>query len=193
MMAYTGKPQGTVVTSRHKIAEALASNNNTIYKALKRLEKAEMVTSKVTNKYTTYRICKWHTFQTDGNRSGNNKVTTKEQQSNTLIRIKNKEIVSKDTMATASYGKPEINEMFTYWKEATGLPISSRVQQNRHACHNLIKKHGVAGVRKLVSGVAQAQSDQYAPRIANFIQLQNKLDDLMAWGKKKSTNRGVKI
>lgn len=92
LKAYNGKPQGTVVTSRYQIADMVGGNNNTIYKALKRLEKAEMVTTTATNKYTTVYICNWNEYQGGGNQSGNNKVTTKQQQSNTLIRIKNKDI-----------------------------------------------------------------------------------------------------
>lgn len=93
--AYEGKPQGTVVTSRYQIAERVFGNNNTIYKALKRLEKYEMVTISATNKKTVINICNWSKYQYDGNQSGNNKVTTNEQQSNTLIRIKNKELRNK--------------------------------------------------------------------------------------------------
>lgn len=91
LRAYKGKPQGTVVTSRYQIADMVGGNNNTIYKALKRLEKAKMVTISATNKRTTINICNWSQYQGNGNQSGNNKVTTKQQQSNTLIRIKNKE------------------------------------------------------------------------------------------------------
>jgi DNA-binding transcriptional regulator YhcF (GntR family) len=90
--AYSGKPQGTVVTSRYQIADMVGGNNNTIYKAVKRLEKAKMVTTVATNKKTIIRICNWQKYQGNGNHSGNNKVTTKQQQSNTLIRIKNKDI-----------------------------------------------------------------------------------------------------
>jgi DNA-binding transcriptional regulator YhcF (GntR family) len=125
--AYTGKPQGTVVTSRHKIAEGTLGNNNTVYKALKRLEKYKMITSSVTNKYTTVRICKWHNYQTDGNKSGNNKVTTKEQQSNTLIRIKNKEY--KPTATTLIINSPEISEALTEFiahRKALKKPLTQK-------------------------------------------------------------------
>lgn len=94
LKAYSGKPQGVVVTSRYQIADMVGGNNNTIYKALKRLEKAKMVTSTATSKKTTIRICNWSKYQGNSNQSGNNKVTTEQQQSNTLnknkdIRVKN--------------------------------------------------------------------------------------------------------
>lgn len=100
--AYYGKPQGTVVTSRYQIADMVGGNNNTIYKALKRLEKAKMVTSVATSKYTTIRICNWNEYQGSSNQSGNNEVTTEQQQSNTLIRIKNKDIRKNNIVETQS-------------------------------------------------------------------------------------------
>lgn len=87
---------------------------------------------------------------------------------------------------TPEYGKSEINELFDYFKEKTDIEITSKQQMNRNACNNLIKKYQVEGVRRLIDGVAEAQKDQYAPRISNFIQLQSKLGDLLYWGKLKS-------
>jgi hypothetical protein len=185
LKAYAGKPQGVVVTSRYQIADMVGGNNNTIYKALKRLEKAKMVTSVATSKKTTIRICNWNSFQGNGNQSSNNKVTTKQQQSNTL----NKNVDIRNI--TTLYGKPELNEMFNYWQTKTGLPITAQAQANRRACSNLFNKYGAERLQRLIEGVALAQGDQYAPRIANFVQLQSKVDDLILWGKQKSTKKGT--
>jgi hypothetical protein len=86
-----------------------------------------------------------------------------------------------------SYGKPEINELFNYWKSTTGIAVSSRLTANRRACNNLYRKYGSPGVSRLIDGVAQAQTDQYAPRISDFVDLQAKLTQLMTWGKMKQT------
>jgi hypothetical protein len=88
---------------------------------------------------------------------------------------------------------PEISDMFVYWQETTGIPISARIKQNRFACSNLLKKHGADGLRRLIGGVAQSQDDQYAPRISDFTQLQAKLSDLLVWGKKLTKKGTVKI
>ena len=85
------------------------------------------------------------------------------------------------------YGKPEINEVFEIWRRETGLEISSKIQTNRRAASNLLKKFGVKKLTQLIRGVALAQNDQYAPRIANFIDLQAKLDQLLLWGKKRQS------
>lgn len=85
------------------------------------------------------------------------------------------------------YGKPEINDCFLKWKEIVGYPITSKTAANRNACNNLIRKHTVEGVERLIIGVAKSQEDKFAPRISDFITLQAKQNDLLAWGKRKLT------
>ena len=96
--------------------------------------------------------------------------------------------------AKVTYGKQHINKAFEYWNEATGIPISSKIKQNRNACSNLYKKYGDDKLKQLIKGVAEAQADKYAPRISDFISLQAKLSDLLLWGKQKNnTGKVVKI
>lgn len=85
----------------------------------------------------------------------------------------------------ARYGKPEINEMFDFWAQEVQYDIESRRQANRNACSNLIKKYGTDKLQQLIKGVAMAHSDPYAPRIADFVDLQSKTSQLVAWGKTK--------
>lgn len=94
------------------------------------------------------------------------------------------------------YGNQEINELFTYWKQTVGYEISGRKQQNRNACSNLIRKHGVDTTKRLINGVAQCNSDKYAPRISDFTELQSKMSALLAWGNRKikqSNSGGVAV
>lgn len=108
--------------------------------------------------------------------------------------VKSTEIATKtDSLALERRGKSEINELFDYWQEQVGIPVSAKIKQNRYAANNLLKKHGLDKVKQLINGVAQAQSEDYAPRIANFIQLQAKFDELILWGRKKTKPRGVKV
>jgi DNA-binding transcriptional regulator YhcF (GntR family) len=78
---------------RFQVARELDMNPNTLYKAIKRLENAKMVTQESNNRFTVLSIVNWHDYQSNDNKAGNNKVTTKEQQSNTKqeLRIKKKE------------------------------------------------------------------------------------------------------
>jgi hypothetical protein len=96
---------------------------------------------------------------------------------------------------TPVYGKKELNDLFNYWEEKTGVGIASKRQANRNACNNLYKKMGAEKVRQLIDGVALAQNDQYAPRICDFCDLQAKLTQLLTWGKTRNiaTPRIIKI
>ena len=91
----------------------------------------------------------------------------------------------------ATYGKEEINEMFSVWNEVVGYNIEGNRQRNRNACNNLLKKYKSAGLTQLINAVAVSQKDKFAPRVSDFISLQYKLNDLIAWAKKKGTTNAV--
>lgn len=104
----------------------------------------------------------------------------------------NTDITNTDINTTnVVFGKPAINELFAYWEKTTGLPISAKQQQNRFACQNLLKRHGEDGLHRLIDGVALTHGDKYAPRIADFSQLQAKLGELLLWGKKYTSRKGT--
>lgn len=179
---------------RKQLAEYATLKEGTTYSALLRLQKAKMITLDSNTRYSKIHICNWDKHQVSVNSPVNNRATTGQQQGNTLTisrEVENKEILSKDNMVT--YGNPEINEMFTYWQETTGLPITAKQQANRRACNNLLKKHGLDNLKRLVDGVAQSQNDQYAPRIADFAQLQSKTNELLVWGKKLTKRKAVEL
>lgn len=83
----------------------------------------------------------------------------------------------------------EINDLFSLWEEVVGYKIESNQQKNRYACSNLLKKHGKDKLTQLLRGVALTQSDKFAPRISDFVSLQAKLSELLAWGKRQSSSR----
>jgi hypothetical protein len=91
------------------------------------------------------------------------------------------------------YGQPGINEMFDFWAAECGFNIESRVKANRAACSNLLKKHGKEKLEQLIRGVSLTHSDQYAPSIADFSELQQKLPTLLVWGRKKHGSSGVTV
>jgi len=108
-----------------------------------------------------------------------------------------KNLISNDIklVKPEEFGDPNINKCFDLWEQHVGYPVTSKKTLNRRAVHNLIKTHGLDGVEKLIRGVAVASSDRYAPQISDFIDLQSKLNNLLAWGKKRGSSevRGVKI
>ena len=115
--------------------------------------------------------CAAHECNSKGNSKGNSNSNSKG--------------ISKDKSNT------EINDVFSLWEEIVGYKIESNQQKNRYACSNLLKKHGKEKLQQLLRGVALTQSDQFAPRIADFTALQAKLNDLLLWGKKKGTSQNA--
>lgn len=99
--------------------------------------------------------------------------------------------VSIGEVSPETYGKAEINQLFETWEHTTGLPITSNRTKNRYACNNLIGKYGVDGVEKLIRVVEKAQTDRYAPRVADFCDLQAKLNQLLVWAKGKAHSSAV--
>ena len=89
------------------------------------------------------------------------------------------------------YGNTDINDMFDYWQATVGYEISSRRQANRNACKNLLTRYKAAGLKQLIDATAVAQSDKYAPRISDFASMQSKLNDLIAWGRKKGQSNAT--
>ena len=73
-------------------------NPNTFWKRLKVLEKLSMISVKSNNKYSVISVLNWASYQIADDGS-NNRVTTKEQQSNTDNKVNkvNKEIYSRVT------------------------------------------------------------------------------------------------
>ena len=96
LLAIVDKTTGDKKIGRFWVSRVLGLNPSTFYKALKRLEeKYKIVTLESNNKYTTVRFINWSKYQGAGRivpLDGNNKVTTKEQQSNTLQEVKNGEL-----------------------------------------------------------------------------------------------------
>lgn len=179
----TGKWSG----GSFQLAELTGVNKPTLYKAIQRLEKAKMINREVNTRYTVYNIGSWSEYQANGKHS----VNSGETAGNTLTRIRNRNITT-NVVIGKPYGKPEINDLFSYWQEQVGYEITARRQANRNACSNLHKKYGEEKLKQLIRGVAQAQSDRYAPRIGDFAELQINLNKLLAWGKTAQQQTAVK-
>ena len=83
---------GQFITGREVMAKDLKQNESTIYKRLKILEKLSICNIKSNNKFSLVTIVNYRLYQLDNiksNSKSNNKVTTKEQQSNTNKNDKN--------------------------------------------------------------------------------------------------------
>lgn len=97
LLLLVDKTSGQYTTGRYKLALFFESKPITIYKALKRLEKWNIIELSSNNKNTHIRICNWQEYQS----FSNNEVTTKEQQSNNKVtHNKNKELRIKNNSNT---------------------------------------------------------------------------------------------
>lgn len=85
-----------------------------------------------------------------------------------------------------THGNDTINRMFDAWRDRVGYPIEAARQKNRYACNNLLKKYGEDGLTKLLDGVALANADRFGPNIADFAELQAKLNQLVRWGRSRT-------
>lgn len=91
----------------------------------------------------------------------------------------------------------DIDKLFAQWGDIVGYDLTSQVKSNRDYAGRLLKEYQPEDIEKMLHGVSLSHEDQYAPRIANFIQLYRKWDDLKAWGRRKQSSgndtRGVKL
>lgn len=94
--------------------------------------------------------------------------------------------------APQQYGNADINWCFDEWERTIGTPIAERVRQNRYACNNLLKKQisqtlpkGKDTITSLILLVRESKKDRYAPRIADFEDLQAKMNALLDWATRK--------
>jgi hypothetical protein len=102
LLLIADKRKGEWSGGRHQLAEKVGLKSTTTYQALKRLEKAKMVTLSSNNKYTVIHLCNFKKYQQVDDKSNDNQMTTRRQPDDTLTRIKNKELrsiyISKDIL-----------------------------------------------------------------------------------------------
>lgn len=80
--------KGQFVFGRNTASDELDMKESTVYKYIKLLEKLQMISIKSNNKFSIVSIEKWEDYQIEELKN-NNKITTKEQQSNTNKNVKN--------------------------------------------------------------------------------------------------------
>lgn len=190
LLAKADYKTGSLVIGRNKFAREVNMKPSTLYSVLRRVELANMIQQQSNSSSTTILICNWEKWQQDDAQLMHNSRS----RGNTIqeIRNKKKNIDTNVSMVTKS-PSTEVDSMFDFWKETTGTEISGQIKNNRYACSNLLKKHGPDKLKQLITGVAMSRQDKFAPRIANFSQLQAKQDDLIVWGQKNKVNNARKV
>jgi len=125
------KITGTTSIGRYLIGLELKINPNTVYKALKRLEKKyKIVTQSSNNRFTTINLSKWAEYNPYINtvtQDGKNEVKTKEKQSNTIqdnktIDIKTNTLPAKaGTIKVVSEKQELYRSLIVYCREVQGI------------------------------------------------------------------------
>ena len=186
---------GTITLGRKQLSHLCNMKESTAYATANRLVDNNLITTQANRKFTKITVVNWSKYQsgkTTAQQPNDEMMSETWLNDNTIKRTKNKEkeVLLRNTDKPV-YGNPEINELFDYWQETTGIAISSKMKMNRNACNNLLKKNGIDNTKRLIDGVALARADQYAPRISDFIQLQSKLTELLVWGNKSTKGKKV--
>lgn len=147
-------PSGSFRTSRAEMAEYLHINPNTLYSALRRLEKHEMVNIASNNRFSTISICKWGEYQGPVNSPVNSASTTRQQRVNNQSGLdgsqnknKNKNNTPLPPLGEAGEEKSlevvEEGGLPTPWGEAwyraMGFKITKRPKENEAAIRNTIR------------------------------------------------------
>lgn len=187
--------KGDISGGRRQLGTLFNINDRTLYDVFKRLENQQMININSNHQYSVISICNWSKYQqtptaqpTTAQPQPNRKPTA--SQHSNKNKKENKNINTTNVvLAKPEYGNSEINSLFDYWQELTGNKITAQAQKNRYACKNLITKHGEDILKRMIGGVAYSQGEQFAPRIANFIQLQAKWDELVVWGKQHKSSK----
>jgi hypothetical protein len=79
----------------------------------------------------------------------------------------------------------EIDGMYDYWATIVGYKITSKEKQNREYAGKLLNDYTKEEIAQGIHAAARASTDQFAPRIANFIDLHRKWDELKLWDKRQ--------
>jgi hypothetical protein len=176
------RQDGKYDTGRIKLASLLNMHPSTVYKALKVLQREHVIDMKCNNKYTEISICNWSKYQ----HTGNSKVTAKEQQSNTKQEVRSKNSNNINIIPDKNDGL--VNEMMVAFEKSLGFKLKQRPSHER-ACRSIIARLGYNKAMDAVNASIACQNEKYAPRIANPVALDKKLDDLMVYYRQKNNKQ----
>lgn len=135
-----------------------------------------------------------------GNSSRNSEVTASSQLGNTKQEVRSKNnittnVVNKKTnkdIAIVEEHEKLTNEMIATFEEYLGIKLKQIPSQQR-ACRSIIRRLGAVKAVPAVHAAIACQDDKYAPAIANPVQLDKKLDNLLIYYKKQQNNNKGRV
>lgn len=173
---------GEFVTGRKSLSEQTGIPESTIEDILKFLENSCQIRQQKTTKYRLITIVKWNEYQ-----ETDNKATTKQQQSDTIKKLRSKEDKNK-IREDSDVPSHDVVELIDSFKEVN--PMYSKWYENktqRSACERLIKVNGIDRIKKIVAFLPKSNATEYMPVITSPLQLEDKFGQLAsAWQKLKN-------
>lgn len=173
---------GEFVTGRKALSEQTGIPESTIEDILKFLENSCQIRQQKTTKYRLITIVKWNEYQ-----ETDNKATTKQQQSDTIKKLRSKEVKNK-IREDSDVPSRDVVELIDSFKEVN--PMYSKWYENktqRSACERLIKVNGIDRIKKIVAFLPKSNATEYMPVITSPLQLEDKFGQLAsAWQKLKN-------
>lgn len=91
------------------------------------------------------------------------------------------------------YGKPDINQLFEFWQDAMGYPITVKKNDNRRFAAILLKRESLERIQEYIMLAWAARTDRYAPQVSSLIDLYYKWDRLTEWAMRKRTKNNEVI
>lgn len=175
---YSGYALGECRLKPTKIAEKAGVSRSTVYNVVKRLRKLEMIEVVRHEKssgasFTAFRVIK-------------DRLDDQPQQTAEEIETRELENLDQGKQDESHYGSEAVNDLFDFWLQTMGDPITSRLKANRRAAWNLARKHSKETLEQTIKLSRVAFFNDYAPRIADFVDLQSKWDQLRLWAEKRA-------
>jgi len=169
--------KGSFITGRKAIARDLNQKESSVYKRLKTLEKLNTISVKSNNKFSIVKVLNYSIYQeevTTGEQQSNNKVTSKEQQSNTNKNDKNVKNVRNNYAEFVSMTEEEHKKLIAeYGNEAVKKMIGildnykGSLGKKYKSDYRAILSWVVSEVKKTSPGIIQQTSIPDAEEIGN--------------------------
>lgn len=175
---YSGYALGECRLKPTRIAEMAGVSRSTVYNVINRLRGLGMITSEKRQKmsgasFTVLLVVR-------------DQLDSEPKQSAEVIETRELKNLDQGRQDETQYGEPVVNDLFDFWLETMGGPINSRVKANRRAAWNLAQKHSKETLEQMIQLARVAFYNDYAPRIADFVDLQSKWQQLRLWSEKRA-------
>ncbi len=179
LLRLVDRNSGTLAGGRYQIAKLVNLKPVTLYKALKRLENAKMVTLVSNNRFTTIYICNWSSYQGDGNTSGNNAVTSEEHQryhSNKKTHTRREKEEEPEFKTNFKQGKKKTGNLISQAKEICQLFTEHTGGSYLNTIHieaivGLLEQHGIDSVRDTAQFALTLKPKEYQVQIRKPVDL----------------------